>query len=58
MPKDKMYQINHFAMPMTRYKLGNQDIRLLMVLHISEFVEPEEAVHIQQIRHNLLSVES
>jgi len=53
-----MYQINHFAMPMTRYKLGNQDIRLLMVLHISEFVEPEEAVHIQQIRHNLLSVES
>jgi hypothetical protein len=53
-----MYQINHFAMSMTRYKLENQDIRLLIVLHISELVEPEETVQIQQIRHSLLSVES
>ena len=58
MPKDKMYQINHFAMSMTRYKLENQDIRVLTVLHISEFMEPEGAVHIQQTRHSLLSVES
>lgn len=43
---------------MTRCKLGNQDIRLLMVLHISEFVEPKETVHIQQIGHNVSSVES
>jgi hypothetical protein len=28
-------------MSMTCYKLENQDIRVLMVLHISEFVEPE-----------------
>jgi len=53
-----MYQINHFAMSMTRYKLENQDIRVLTVLHISEFMEPEGAVHIQQTRHSLLSVES
>jgi hypothetical protein len=58
MPKDKMYQINHFAMSMTCYKLENQDIRVLMALHISEFVEFEGAVHIQQIRHNILTVES
>jgi hypothetical protein len=53
-----MYQINHFAMSMTRYKLENQNIRVLTVLHFSEFVEPEGAVHIQQIRRILLSVES
>lgn len=45
-------------MSMTRYKLENQYIRVLMVLHISDFVEPDGAVHIQQIRHNLLSLES
>jgi hypothetical protein len=53
-----MYQINHFAVSMTRYKLENQDIRVLMVLRISEFVEPEGVVHIQQIRNSLLSLES
>jgi hypothetical protein len=45
-------------MSMTHYKLENQDVNVLMVLQISEFVRPEGAVHMEQILHNVITGES